>query len=106
MLMKYLDDLVGIHRAALNWFHPFLARMSQRVMKGECSSSPWDLSYGVLSPFLLNVHLRPLGEIVWQFGVRWHEYADDTQLYLSFSSDPGLMVSVLSECLVAAGDWK
>ena len=33
------------------------------------------------------------------------QYADDTQLYLSFSTNPGVAVIVLNSCLVLIMDW-
>uniref|UniRef100_A0A670I451 Reverse transcriptase domain-containing protein n=1 Tax=Podarcis muralis TaxID=64176 RepID=A0A670I451_PODMU len=56
----------------------------------------------VLSPMLFNIYMKPLGEIIRRFGLGVHQYADDTQLYLSFKSEP---VKVLCECLEAVGGW-
>ena len=35
---------------------------------------------------LFNSYVKPFGEVSRRFGVRWHQYADDTQLYLSIST--------------------
>lgn len=63
-----------------------------------CLSSPQDLSHEV-SPICIGGWL---GEIVQRFSVRYLQYADDTQLYLS-SSDPSPTASVLSQFLAAVG---
>lgn len=40
----------------------------------------WDATEVHLSPMLFNIYLKPLGEVIWGFGVRCHQYAADTQL--------------------------
>ncbi|KAF7254588.1 Voltage-dependent L-type calcium channel subunit alpha-1S, partial [Varanus komodoensis] len=42
----------------------------------------------ILSPLLFNIYMKLLGEVVRRCGLRNHQYADDTQLYLSFSTNP------------------
>ena len=37
----------------------------------------------VLEPLIFTMCIRPLGTIVRRFGVGYHLYADDTQLYVS-----------------------
>ncbi|KAF7239147.1 Formin-like protein 1 [Varanus komodoensis] len=43
--------------------------------------------------------MKLLGEVIRRCGLWNHQYADDTQLYLSFSTDPGEAVAVLNQCL-------
>ncbi|XP_061473928.1 uncharacterized protein LOC133380529 [Rhineura floridana] len=53
----------------------------------------------------LDGYKRRLDKFVKSFGVRCHQYADDTQLYYSFSSSSGEAVDVLNRCLAAIMDW-
>ncbi|KAF7240352.1 E3 ubiquitin-protein ligase MARCH9 [Varanus komodoensis] len=53
----------------------------------------------ILSPMLFNIYMKLLGEVIRRFGLQIHQYADDTQLYLSFTSTPGEAVAVLNRCL-------
>ena len=50
-------------------------------------------------PKLFNIYMKLLGEVIRRFGLRSQQYADDTQLYLSFFTNPGEAVSVLNSCL-------
>ncbi|KAF7234952.1 hypothetical protein EYD10_18178, partial [Varanus komodoensis] len=49
--------------------------------------------------------MKPLGEVIRRCGLRNHQYADDTQLYLSFSTNPGEAVAVLNWCLAEVMGW-
>ncbi|KAF7253513.1 Vacuolar protein 8 [Varanus komodoensis] len=49
--------------------------------------------------------MKPLGEVIRRFGLRSHQYADDTQLCLSFSTNPGEAVTVLNRCLAEVMGW-
>ncbi|KAF7247787.1 BMP-binding endothelial regulator protein [Varanus komodoensis] len=54
---------------------------------------------------LFNIYMKPLGEVIRRCGLRNHQYADDTQLYLSFSTNPGEAVAVLNRCLAEVMGW-
>ncbi|KAF7249722.1 RNA-directed DNA polymerase from mobile element jockey [Varanus komodoensis] len=107
-----LDRLagVGVRGTALQWFRSYLNDRFQKVVLGDYGSAPWQLCHGVpqgsiLSPLLFNIYLKPLGEVVRRCGLRNHQYADDTQFYLSFSTNPGEAVAVLNRCLAEVMGW-
>ncbi|KAF7247075.1 putative RNA-directed DNA polymerase from transposon BS [Varanus komodoensis] len=107
-----LDRLAGLEvgGTALQWFHSYLNGRFQKVVLGDYGSASWQLCHGVpqgsiLSPLLFNVYMKPLGEVIRRCGLRNHQYADDTQLYLSFSTNPGEAVAVLNRCLAEVMGW-
>ncbi|KAF7245550.1 hypothetical protein EYD10_08337 [Varanus komodoensis] len=108
-----LDRLagLGVGGTALQWFRSYLnGRFQKKVVLGDYGSAPWQKCHGVpqgsiLSPLLFNVYMKPLGEVIRRCGLRNHQYADDTLLYLSFSTNPGEAVAVLNQCLAEVMGW-
>ncbi|KAF7243518.1 putative RNA-directed DNA polymerase from transposon BS, partial [Varanus komodoensis] len=109
ILLNRLAGL-GVGGTAWQWFCSYLNGRFQKVVLGDYGSAPWQLCHGVpqgsiLSPLLFNIYMKPLGEVIRRCGLRNHQYADDTQLYLSFSTNPGEAVAVLNRCLAEVMGW-
>ena len=55
----------------------------------------------VLAPFLFSLYLKPLADIITNFGFSYHFYADDEQFYVSVGKDNNYDENVIS----AAEKW-
>ncbi|KAF7247451.1 B-cell linker protein [Varanus komodoensis] len=101
---------LGVGGTALRWFRSYPNGRFQKVVLGDYGSAPRQLCHGVpqgfiLSPLLFNIYMKPLGEVIRRCALWNHQYADDTQLYLSFSTNPGEAVAVLNRCLAEVMGW-
>lgn len=59
----------------------------------------------VISLFLFNIYRRTMDEIIRHHWVRYHEYANDTQLYISAHVKLSNTVAAFYQCLQAVEDW-
>ena len=115
ILVSRLANRFGIRDTALNWFRSYLQLRKQFVsVNGIDLSALKDLQYGVpqgsvLGPLLCSLYTSPLGDIASKHGIPFHLYADDTQLYLLFTSNCPNHTSNEKEtvelCVKDIGDW-
>jgi hypothetical protein len=76
LLLSSLSS-IGITGVALQWFSLYLSGRSQTV--ADCGVPQGS----VLGPILFNLYTASLGRLLHNCGVKYHMYADDTQVYLS-----------------------
>ena len=108
ILIKRLQSVFGISGIALGWIETYLHGREQYVVARGERSTPSTLSFGVpqgsvLGPFLFSVYISPISDIITGHGVQFHQYADDTQLYVKIVSDVDMRS--LEMCTLAVRDW-
>ena len=114
VLFSKLKDMFGLSSKVLEWFRSYLEQRSRRVsVRGILSDIQFLLS-GVpkvtaLDYLVFTMYTRPLGIIVQRYGVKYHLYADDTQLYISLDPDNELNFSSslknLEHCIAVIRLW-
>ena len=112
ILLNRLKHSFGITSDPLAWLESYLKNRTQCVKIGDVMSSSQALHFGVpqgsvLGPMMYCMFTRPVGEIIRSHNISYHCYADDTQLYLSFSpNDSWNEVKIkLQSCVEDVSRW-
>ena len=111
ILLTRLSSTFGISGPALNLLMSYITDRHQFVSIDSDSSDSSLLTTGVpqgsvLGPLLFTLYTTPLSYLLRDSDTSFHLYADDTQLYISFSpEDPGDTLSRLSSTLDSVHSW-
>ncbi|KAL9979250.1 hypothetical protein ACROYT_G016884 [Oculina patagonica] len=110
ILLDRLSQRFGIVDNALEWFRSYLSDRHQVVKVNGSQSSRRKLRCGVpqgsvLGPILFLLYTSPLGDIMRYHQVKFHLYADDTQLYLTFKSSPEMAKTAMEACVRDIDTW-
>jgi len=114
ILLKRMESELGLKGNVLNWFKSYLSDRTSSVCIDGVFSNPLVIDFGlpqgsIVGPFGFTIYTLPLGRIIESFGLSYHMYADDIQLYTDF--DPGDPISItlalnqLSCCIDAIKNW-
>ena len=92
LLCDRLQSQFGVTDTALDWLRSYLCDRAQYVKIGQHQSDTVQLDVrvpqgSVLGPLLFAVYCSPVADAITQHGVKFHQYADDTQLQLSMHAD-------------------
>ena len=111
ILLSRLSSFYGLSNTALNLIASYLLDRTQSVSIQSHSTPPSNILTGipqgsVLGPLLFSLYTNPISQIFTKASISYHLYADDTQIYISFSpsqSYDGL--SLLSSTLDEVYAW-
>ena len=111
ILLTRLQNWFGLEGLSLNWFTSYLSSRSQAVSINDSISAFSTLSCGVpqgsvLGPLLFTLYTTPLGSVISKNSLKYHLYADDTQLYISFTpTNSALCLETLTTTFTDILSW-
>ena len=114
VLLERLKTLYGISGNALKWVSSYLENRSQIVCINGAYSDPVELDHGfpqgsVLGGGLYTWTVKPISDICKTYNVSHKKYADDKNLYVSFSlkveNDQEVAIGRLEKCMVDVKNW-
>ena len=112
ILINRLSDRFGVKDDALSWITSYLHNRSNFVSINGSRSSPvvqhCNVPQGsVLGPTFFSDYISPLSHIFDKWGVLFHSYADDTQIYAPFTPgvDEDIVLNRLTNCINEVRIW-
>ena len=111
-LLSCLSSWFGFEDVVHRWFSSYISGRKQSVKIGDVLSDSSDLKFGVpqgsvLGPILFSLYTTPLTKIISAYSlVKFHFYADDTQLYIHLSPNSACAAfAQLQQCLLDVPSW-
>ena len=110
ILLDRLENWVGLSGTVLEWFRSYLQDRDYFVSIGNFTSDRTTMTCGVpqgsiMGPVLFNLYMLPLSSIMQKNKIAYHNYADDTQLYITLSSGDYSSIDSLCHCIDQINDW-
>ena len=108
-----MNSYFGIGGVALDWFQSYLSGRTYCVLIDNVTSVTSQLKYGlpqgsVLGPILFSMYTSPTADIIRKHGLKYHCYADDTQIYISVDptqSNVNNAIEQIEACLDELRQW-
>jgi hypothetical protein len=112
ILLRRMNQSFGISKTALQWISSYLKCRTSHIYGIYSDSHILDFGVpqgSVKGPLDFIVYTTPVGNIIRGHGLKYHIYADDTQVYVSFN--PKVLgaheaaLSQLESCIHELKDW-
>ena len=105
-LLQRLESEFGIGGSASTWFRSYLTGRSCYVAMSDHKFDVWSCGSGVphesaLVPILFSAFVSLISRIMEAHGIKYHHYADDTQLYTEVRSLDSTKTEAISKCISA-----
>ena len=104
-------DRIGVQGNTLCWLESYITDRTQCVNVDGHLSCNIQLRHGVpqgsvLGPLLFSIYCAGLSEVFSKHGIRYHVYAEDTQLYVDFPhNDAASAADRISRCAIDVKVW-
>ena len=87
-LLDRLEFNFGISGSTLKWIQTYLTDRLRYVKVDDDKSDKLVCNVGVpqgsvLGPLLFSLYVAPISNVISSFGISFHQYADDTKLYMN-----------------------
>lgn len=111
VLLDRLSVRYRVSGTAHKWIQSYLSYRSQSVKIGDSTSQPCVLQFGVpqgsvMGPILYTMYAAPIGDVIRRHRLRYHIYADDTQIYTFFETEEvDDAVSRIEACAAELSAW-
>ena len=111
VLLRRLEHTFGVGGTALSWLRSYVHQLPSFVKTGTAQFSAVVGDTGVsqcssLGPLLFSLFVTPLGGVISRFAVPYHQYADDTQLYIAVNKATATSASTtITACTTAIYEW-
>ena len=110
-ILQRLSYSFGLSGSALGWLESYLVGRSQFVKVDSAVSDALGCNFGVpqgsvLGPLIFSLFISPVANLISSFNVHFHQYADDTQLYIGISPG-GIQTTkdLINDCTSSLQDW-
>ncbi|GFR95277.1 reverse transcriptase-like protein [Elysia marginata] len=110
-MLTRLEISFGIKHIVLQWFQSYLKDREQTVVVDGVKSAGNVLKYGVpqgsvLGPVLFTIYTQPLAMLLNNFGLKYHFYADDSQIYGSCQPENiSDLINTIELCVSSVKTW-
>ena len=110
ILLNRLEHYVGFGGMAFCTLDSYLTDRRQFVLYESSESKHCKLCLGVpqgsvLCPWLFAIYMLPFANIIRSFGISFHCYSDDTQLFIPVGSGESAQIQKVESCLAAVRSW-